>query len=248
MIEELEKIGLTKGEAKVYLSLFDLKEGTKYSIAGKAKVSASKVYEILDRLIKKGLVSYVIKNNVKKYYPANPDKLKEYLDKKEEEISKGQDILRSLLPALNERSKTNKNFLKVKVYEGYNGIKSVLEEIKKEFDSKSEWFAMGIRSSKKEIYNNLWIQFHKERAKNKINCKFMFTDKGTYFYKELSSLPCTDTRVIKQITPSGVAIYKSKIIIFSYANEDSAGILIEDNGTADSFREFFKGIWKLAKP
>ena len=70
MESSLEQLGLSKGEGKVYLALFDLKEGTKYSIAKEAGVSASKVYEILDKLIKKGLVSTILQNQVKHFYPS----------------------------------------------------------------------------------------------------------------------------------------------------------------------------------
>lgn len=247
MIEELEKIGLTKGEAKVYLSLFNLKEGTKYTIAKAAKVSASKVYEILDRLIGKGLVSYIIKNNVKRYFPANPNKLNEYLAQKKEEVEKSQEILKGILPSLIAKSSSTEKFLNVRVYDGYNGIKSVLEEIKKDFNTKQEWIAMGIRSSKKGFYNALWIKFHAERAEEKIKCRFIFTDRNTDFFKALSSLPFTKTKGITQITPSGVAVYNNKVMIFSYKENDSACILIEDDGTADSFRQFFEGLWKMAK-
>ncbi len=246
MLEQLKKIGLTTGEAKVYLALFDLKEGTKYTIAKKAKVSASKVYEILDRLIEKGLVSYISKNNVKRYHPENPNKLKQYLSKKEKEIKQEQEILNQFLPTLLAKSQTEQISLNVRVFEGYNGIKSVLEEIGKELDKKSEWVAMGIRSSKKELFNNLWIHFHKERANRRVGCRFIFTDKNTSYYKTLSSLKFTNTRVIKQITPSGLAIYNNKVMIFSYTEENVSCILIEDKGISDSFKEFFNGIWKIS--
>lgn len=247
MIDELERIGLTKGEAKVYLSLFDLGEGTKYPIADQAKVSASKVYEILDRLISKGLVSYVTKNNVKRYYPANPDKLGQYLSQKKEEITKSENILKSILPNLRARSASLGSVLSVKVYEGYGGIKSILDEVGSTLSMNHPWYAMGIRSSKKEVYNNLWVRFHKDRAKKKVECRLLFTDKDTDFYRALVCLPYTDLRVISQITPSGVAVYKEKVMIFTYAGSESACILIDDKGTAESFRQFFDGLWGLAR-
>lgn len=246
MIENLEALGLSKGEVKVYLSLFELKEGTKHTIAKKAQVSESKVYEILEKLINKGLASSIIKNNVKRFYPANPNHLQEYLNKKKKELDREQSIVNRLIPQLIQKSSQQPEELQVKVYEGYNGIKSVTEEIEKSLSQKEEWLAMGITSSKKEIFNRLWIHFHKKRAQKKVKCRFIFTDQGTLFHKNLSNIPLTETKVIEQFNPTGMAIYKDKVMIFYYGQEPSC-IFISNKDVAKSFTEFFNGIWKIAK-
>ena len=64
-ITKLKKIGLTQGEIKVYLALIKHGAQTKSHLAIKADVSSSKVYEIAERLIKKGLVSSFTKNKIK---------------------------------------------------------------------------------------------------------------------------------------------------------------------------------------
>ena len=64
-IELLEGIGLSKGEVKTYFALLELGPSTTGEIINKASVSRSKVYEMLDRLMKRGLASYVIKENIK---------------------------------------------------------------------------------------------------------------------------------------------------------------------------------------
>ena len=63
----LEEIGLTKTEIKLYLALLKLGQSTTTGIVREAQVHASKVYEFLDKLIQKGLVTYVIKAN-KRYF------------------------------------------------------------------------------------------------------------------------------------------------------------------------------------
>ena len=56
----LENIGFTKGEIRVYLAMLDLGNTTTGPIILKSKVARSKVYEILERLKEKGLISEVI--------------------------------------------------------------------------------------------------------------------------------------------------------------------------------------------
>ena len=63
----LEKFGLTEGESKVYLALLKIGKSTIGDIVKEANVSNSKVYDILDRLNKKGLIGIVTENNRKSF-------------------------------------------------------------------------------------------------------------------------------------------------------------------------------------
>jgi len=76
----LEEIGLTKGEAKVYLSLLSLGLTTTGPIVRESGVSASKVYKVLARLAKKGLVSYIVKKRTKFFRAADPERLLDFLE------------------------------------------------------------------------------------------------------------------------------------------------------------------------
>ena len=64
MREILEKIGLTPGEAEVYEALIELGLSSAGDIIKKANIASSKVYDVLHRLLNKGLASYAIKNNL----------------------------------------------------------------------------------------------------------------------------------------------------------------------------------------
>ena len=66
----LQQIGLTSGESEVYLALLEIGSTSTGKIIRQSKVHASKVYPILDRLIDKGLVSF-IKQGKKKIYASN---------------------------------------------------------------------------------------------------------------------------------------------------------------------------------
>ena len=85
-LEILEQIGLTKTEIKIYLALLKLGQTTTTNIVREAEIHASKVYEFLDKLIQKGLVSYVIKSNKKYFTAASPVFLKEFMREKENKI------------------------------------------------------------------------------------------------------------------------------------------------------------------
>jgi len=68
MLSELIQLGLTSGEARIYLSLLKLGSSKVGSIVKDSRVSYSKVCDVLERLITKGLVSYVTFDIISKYW------------------------------------------------------------------------------------------------------------------------------------------------------------------------------------
>src|SRR3989338_6940485 len=97
----LEKLGLTKGEIKVYLALNKLGESTIGPIGKESKVSKSKMYDILDRLIEKGLVGYITKDGTKYFMANDPHMILEYLERKESDLTQTKkQIVREILPIL----------------------------------------------------------------------------------------------------------------------------------------------------
>ena len=67
MISELTKLGLTLNEAKVYFALLELGSTNAGEIIKKTKLHRNIVYDKLDKLIEKGLVSFVTIKNIKQF-------------------------------------------------------------------------------------------------------------------------------------------------------------------------------------
>ncbi len=83
----LERIGLTKGEIKVYFALLELGPTTTGPLVDASEVSSSKIYLVLDRLLKKGLVSYSMQARKKYFEPADPRRIIDYLEERQKEIT-----------------------------------------------------------------------------------------------------------------------------------------------------------------
>ena len=96
----LERIGLTKGEIKTYLALLKLGSSSTGPIAKASQVSRSKLYSILDKLEKKGLVSHIEKNGVIYFQAVEPEKIKDFITEQENELKKLEQEFDSLLPRL----------------------------------------------------------------------------------------------------------------------------------------------------
>ena len=96
-IENLTKLGLTNGEARVYLSMIQIGPSKVGKIVELSRVSYSKIYGVLDRLFLKGLASYSIQNNIKYFQSLEPTRLNDYVEKKEDELRNKKDRLQKSL-------------------------------------------------------------------------------------------------------------------------------------------------------
>jgi HTH-type transcriptional regulator, sugar sensing transcriptional regulator len=83
MLDDLIRLGLTSGEARVFLSLLKLGSAKVGQIIKDSQVSYSKVYDVLNRLSSKGLVSHIIRGNVKYFNAVEPYRLEEYIKRRE---------------------------------------------------------------------------------------------------------------------------------------------------------------------
>ena len=114
MENQLQEIGLTEQESKVYLQLLKEKYQEASKISKLTKINRSVTYSVLNSLIQKGLTSYVIRNNIKYFIAADPKTLIDFLKDKEK-------ILQNILPKLSNIIPTEKENISVELYQGTKG-------------------------------------------------------------------------------------------------------------------------------
>ena len=59
---QLEFLGLSERESRVYLSLLDLGPTTTSKLIRKTGIASSKIYDVLEKLTHRGLVTHIIQN------------------------------------------------------------------------------------------------------------------------------------------------------------------------------------------
>jgi len=243
LIGALEKFGLSEKESKVYLANLELGGSSVSDISLKSHVPRTLVYDILERLIQLGLVSYAIKSNKKYFTAANPEEFLRILKEKEESIGE-------VLPSLQELQKlkgTKKP--KVEVYEGLEGMKTVMNDILR--SSSDEFFAYGSSRSSYEIMPAFMDEWHKQRMKKKVVMKILYNNTqearekvkktpNTLKYADYAFMP------IELESPTATLIYGNKVVLQSWTKEPFA-VMIEDERMAANQKEYFKALWKIAR-
>lgn len=240
----LEQIGLTKGEIKVYLTLLKLGQTTTGKVIENANISSGKIYEILDKLIKKGLVSFIIQEKTKYFQAADPTRILDYMEEIERKHRKQQEELRRILPELKTLQIKPEKRYEVTIYKGIRGMQTAAYETLRSLKKGDEFLAMGVLSEKKEVINRMWRNWHKERIGKKILCKMIFTNIEGEHYKLIRKMQYVQIKVLKGITPTAVDIAGDKTMIFT--SVEPSCIVITGEEVAQSFRQFFYTLWKIA--
>jgi len=237
----LEELGLTKNEVKVYLALLELGSTPAGKLIKKVGMHRGIVYDLVDLLSNKGLVSYVIKANRKYFEAHDPERLKEYLESKKSDLEQKKDELDKIIPELQLKRALSKEEQEGTIYKGKKGLKSIFEDI---INEKKEWCVFGATGRFKELFHAYFIHFHNKRAKARIPLKIIFKEEVR---KQNRKLKLCKIKYLPDsyITPSTTYIYGDKIVIINWSIEPIA-FLMRSKQVADSYRSFFDILWKTA--
>ncbi len=234
MKEKLMQIGLEAREADVYIQLLKKPRQTATEIAKRTKINRTVVYSVLDKLIEKGLVSYILIKEKKHFSANNPRTLGDFLKDKER-------VFNEVLPAL-ELIKENKNEpVKVEVFEGVKGEIAVLKDIIKEGKN---YVSFGDDGSWIKISETLVEQYLRQIVEKGIREKVLLKQ-GT---KLIGNLKNSEIRYLPKnlIMNTITTIYGDKVAI-SIFEEPYFIILIKSKSLANTYRSFFNILWKITK-
>ena len=240
----LGKIGLTPGEAEVYEALVELGLSSAGDIIKKANIASSKVYDVLHRLINKGLASYTIKNGVRYYDATPPERLIDFLEQKKTDISKTQDEIKKIIPRIKAKRKTIKEENKVVVYTGVQGAKIVLKESIEAGRKGAELMGYGTDEDPYKDYLPADIEEHfRDQVKYNVKWKLLFT-KG----KWRSPSPLADIKYLPKgfNLPIRTMIYGDKVAIVDF-HKPITTIIIHNKAIAESYKKHYKFLWSIAK-
>ena len=234
----LTEIGLTKIEAKVYLTLLEFGASLAGKITQKSGIHRRTVYDALERLIEKGLATYIKTNNRQYYKAVHPSRLKDILKEKSDRIETIMQSLEEKYNALQEQQETL-------FFKGREGLKAVFEDMIKKH---AEILVLGASPDAYTILKYYFFKFDEERKKLHITSKLMFTEKARGI-KELYKVPRATIKYLPNSfdNPMAINIYDNNVAIILWSEKNPFAILIRDKIIADSYKKHFELMWKIAK-
>lgn len=243
---ELLKVGLTEGEAKVYLALSELGSSTVGPVVKKSGVAYSNIYDILERLMKKGVVSFVVKAKTKYFQAASANNLLEYLNRREKEIVHQREQLKKILVDIEKLQESGEK-QEAEVFMGVKGLRTAYEKL---FNRKVKgkdylffYIHKGPYAEKSDdFYNTIFHLVEKFTVKGIANRAW----KDSWFYKKVKKETRWKMKFVDFPIPSNIDVY-SEMVLFVSWDPTPVGILVHSNEIAQNFRDYFYEVWKQAK-
>ncbi len=240
-IEELQEFGLSKNEAKAYAALVELGSTSAGPLIKRLGMHRAAVYNLLDLLISKGLVSFVLIATRKQFRPEPPANLLLLVENEKERLTQKEYKLKKIIPQIEEKLKAKSEQQDGFVYKGKKGLKAIFEGM---LSQGNELRAFGATGKFKETLGTYYNNFHNRRKKLEIPLKIIFSNemerkiKGTEFKN-------SDVRFLKEPydSPSTTYIYGTKVATIVWTGEPIA-FLLKSSEAAKAYNSLFNSLWK----
>jgi sugar-specific transcriptional regulator TrmB len=246
--EILRKIGLTEGEIRVYEALAFIGKSSTGPIMDKSGISSSKVYLILEKLIQKGLVSFVIENNVKQFQVANPKNITEYIDKQQVELEKtkkeSETFIKELTSILGTYEEEG-----AQIYKGFAGMRVAFDNLIGELEKGEEFlfFSQSEEELNDEKVKTFFKNLHQKRLEKGIISKGIAdTSLKNLFTKEFLNQKDYTLRFSKLTLPTAISIGKRRILLNIWGDSPMCFEILSER-IARKHRDFFFELWKAAE-
>lgn len=234
MITQMMESGLTKREAQVYEALLSLGPSHAGPLIKKTGIPSSKMYEVIDRLMDRGLVSFTIQGRVKRFAAADPKSLLNLFDERRKKIKEAVDALSRYSPGDRRH---------VEIYEGQKAIFGLFTDLIADARRGEVYLVFSINDENKNHSAELFLKNLAVRRKDKgldtrllRNIRFRKHEPHTKLKMRFSSLDL----------PQGITVFRDTVVFLTWEGEPSA-IRITSKPFSDQWRAFFLQVWKTSK-
>ena len=243
VIKQLEEIGLSAHEAALYVEILRNGEASVGMLLEHVKLHREQAYRALKRLEEAGLVRQFEKRKRAYFAVTNPDLLITQVEKKMATAHALQPVLKSL-------HVRQPHVIQVK--EGVDSFQTLFEDILASVGTGGEYLILGGQGDGFERLTEVWPIYQKgvaTFAKRDINLR-MLAFEGQDFSDQFAAQPLLEVRELpgEYVGPVATVIYGNCVALEVMDPENISIVTIENKHIAESYRQQFEALWKLAKP
>jgi predicted DNA-binding transcriptional regulator len=244
LINSLCELGFSKNEAKVYSTLVRRRQATAEEIARTSGIQRRTVYDLLDGLIQKGVVSFVNDGKRKFFKSASKSALTDILKKRVLHLNQIEKYLSE-----SDAGSESYESVSAEVYRGVEGVKTVMRDI---LETKQPWYNLGSTGKGPAILSGFANMFQRKRVRAKIPLKILVVNSaaGLKRGRELVGFGSVAVRVLPTQSgpPHTIWVYGDNAAILLVDVSQPYLILIRNPTIAESFRCYFRLLWEASKP
>lgn len=235
-MDALRTLGLTEIEEKVYVTLLEEGPSLAGHVSRKSGIHRRMVYDATERLIKKGLVSYILKNNRRLFEAVEPERLLQLVQEQEAAV-------KQVLPQLKLTHSLSKEKQETNFFKGHAGVKSVFEDQIKEG---KELLILAASPAAREMFSAYFHWFDERRKQKHMRVRVLVDSKHATAFV---NVPLAELRHVTGLGSelTSTNIYADKVAIIYWHREKPFVVLIKQKEIADAYRSYFELLWKTAK-
>ncbi|MBS3055846.1 MAG: winged helix-turn-helix transcriptional regulator [Candidatus Aenigmarchaeota archaeon] len=234
---ELNELGLTSNETKIYLALLKNKLLTPAKISKKTGLHRSYIYDAIERLMEKGVVSEVIVNNKKHYQALDPKIFREMLESKLKHFD-------SVLPYLSNVFISGKNETRIELHRGEKVFRTLIKYVTANMEKNDTVYLLGANEKFLKSIEPLYLKQYFTTIKKKNVRERVIIPKGgekirnpNIEYREM------EPKYFGEIT---IVIHQTRVFIFIQEMPHHL-IIIDSSAFANSYKKQFELLWKVSE-
>ncbi|MEK6956037.1 MAG: helix-turn-helix domain-containing protein [Nanoarchaeota archaeon] len=234
----MKKIGLSEGEIKVYNALLEIGATSINNIHEKIGIDRRNIYDILNKLIERGLISYVETDGKRTFKISNPEKILSYIEEKKSSLDAVKSEISKIMPAMQKIFNSEKQELFAEIFKGPEGVKAVFDETLNY--KESYWIGSGAYVP--ERFPAFFNDWNKRRKKLRVKTYHLFRyEKWDIGFKLYASLT---KRLPPEFSgnPTVTVVYGSKVAQMLLGEEISV-FVIKSKELAENYKKYFKFLW-----
>jgi len=241
----LKEVGLSTNEAKVYETLLKTGEASVQTISLKSGVHRRNVYDSINKLIEKGLVSEIFIKGEKNFKAIDPRRLLEIIKEKEEKLNK-------TIPEMQEKLSKQGEKEEAYFYRGIEGFKNYLKDI---IDTGETVYFIGAKAFWLDERLKYFLpMFERDRKAKGIKFKHLFDYEVKEQKPEILKLVGKPYKFMpkKYSSSTAVDIFGPYVVTFVGVKvgelyEEPLMFVMKSKRLADGYRKFFEFMWDSCK-
>ena len=236
----LKKIDLSDGEIKIYSTLVSSGAARVNKIHEATGIERRNIYDILNKLIEKGLVSYINENGTRLYNVGTPEKIMNYINEKENKLQEIKMEVEHILPELNNALSSRREEIYAEIYRGGEGMKTVFEDSL----NYPEIYWIGGGRYMPKMFPTWTANWTRKRIKRKVQVHYLARHEmreevpKPYGYEKMKFLPEEFSK-----SPVVIGIYGDKVVNYLFGKTILATVT-KSKDLAESYKAYHKYLWE----
>ncbi len=242
---DLQALGLSAAESSLYLSLLRFGPSTVANLIKQTGMYKANIYQSLERLYQKGIVSHHIENAHKIFRIQSPDSLLDFIAQKEENIAKQKKLAEKLIVEVNCLKKLERSPESAEVFYGLAGVKKIYRDI---LERKLDCLVYGSPSESEFLIGDYyWKNLHQKQRDEGLKMKMIFHKSLRHWKNNLPKEVCDLRFFDDEFEPLTETTIYGDTIALTVWEETPIVTIIQNKHVATSYKQIFEMLWKQAK-